>query len=128
MVPQSETKATIVASCWENKENSKVKSPFRRFSIRPVLSSYTCEFMDDVFDKLKKNVLGPVWLDDQKLIPESFPKSKNYSDVFGNLADWKPESVWDKNGQPLAELKLYGIWLVCPNVTYIFMFARKTQV
>ena len=35
-------------------ENSKVKSPFRRFWIRSVISSHMCEFMDDMFDKLKK--------------------------------------------------------------------------
>ena len=49
----------------------------------------------------------------------SFPKSKTHSDVL-----WKPESVQDKLSQPLTEMKLCGIWLVCPKVTYILMFAK----
>ena len=53
-----------------------------------------------------------------------FPKSETHYDVFGNLAERKPERVWDKHDQPLAELKLCDIWIVCSNVTYIFMFAR----
>ena len=46
----------------------------------------------------------------------------------GNLTDWKPENVWNKHHQFLSELKLCGIWLVCPNVTYISMFARAVPV
>ena len=34
--------------------NLRLKSPFRRSWIRPVISSYMCKFIDDVFDKLKK--------------------------------------------------------------------------
>ena len=40
-------------------ENSKVKSPFRRFWIRPKISSYMFGFMDDVFDKYKKACFRP---------------------------------------------------------------------
>ena len=39
-------------------ENSKVKSPFRLFWIRPVISSYMCSFIYDVLMNLKKHVLG----------------------------------------------------------------------
>ena len=46
----------------------------------------------------------------------------------GNLTDWKPGNVWNKHHQFLSELKLCGIWLVCPNVTYISMFARAVPV
>ena len=60
---------------WRHKkENSKVKNPFRRFWIRPVISSHVCEFMDDVFDKLKKACL---LFDDQNLIPTFFSEAEN---------------------------------------------------
>ena len=35
-------------------ENSKVKYPFWRFWMKPFMSSYMCELIDDVFEKLKK--------------------------------------------------------------------------
>ena len=63
-----------------------------------------------------------VWI--KSWFRRSFPKSKTHSDIFWNLAGWKPESLWRKYYQPLAEVKLCGIWLACPNVTYIFMFSR----
>ena len=90
------------------RENSKVKSPFQRFWIRPVMSRYMCEFMDDILINLKKHVLDPVWLlDDQELIPTFFSEDKNSfwrSRKSGNVETWK-------------RLRQ------CPNVTYIFMFA-----
>ena len=69
--------------------------------------------MDGVFDKLKKaylrSCLTSWW-------------SKVDSDVlFPNLAEWKPESVRDKHGQPLAELKLCGIWLDIRIMSLMFL-------
>ena len=91
-----------------HKKNSKVKSPFRRFWMRPVMSRMCPSLWMTCVRNLEKHVLDPVWLfDDQKSwFRHSFLKSKTDSDVFGNLTKWKPESVWDKHDQPLPELNL----------------------
>lgn len=54
-------------------------------------------------------------------LQRSFPNSKTHSNVLGFR---KPKRVSDNHGQPLAEFKLCGVWLVCPKVTYISMFAK----
>ena len=74
----------MVGVQWENYEVKR---------IMPVILSYMYEFMDDVFDKLKKACLDPVWLlDDQKLIPTFLSKVKNSFWRFrksGSVKTWK---------------------------------------
>ena len=112
---------------WRHKkENSKVKNPFRRFWIRPVISSHVCEFMDDVFDKLKKACLTFRW---SKFDSDALFRSRKLIPTFSQIWQGGNLKVREKkHSQPLAELKLCGIWLVCPNFTYIFMFARTVPV
>ena len=82
--------------------------------------------MDDVVCSIfRRNFLHHSWLsDDQTFMKMVFSEVKNSFWIFQKSDREEIRKRVKQHTQPLTEPKVCGIWLVCPNGTYMSMFAK----